>query len=245
MTTSDWQWIGSDPSDVEDPRNFELLSGPGNSSDITVAGTVYGTPMSGDTIFANNATLAFPLDGTFNGETIFLTGTSEMSFVGTQAVGNGAGISYQNPTVSGTSVISNDPLPPATTTLNFAGYNVNNGTLISNGGPGTSMTINVTQNGAAPGYLINDGDIQAAPHNTVYIAEVGTSELLNAGLIYANGGTVDIEGGNGIAGGDAPMLGGVAILATAARSQWVPAFRPGLRAAAPPLSSTTLTSATH
>ena len=63
---SEWSWTGTDPSDVEDPLNFELVGGPGNSSDEIVAGTTYGDPMSGDTIFANNATLALPLDDTLN-----------------------------------------------------------------------------------------------------------------------------------------------------------------------------------
>ena len=231
---SEWSWTGTDPSDVEDPLNFELLSGPGNSSDEIVAGTTYGDPMSGDTIFANNATLALPLDDTFfNGDTIYLTGTSEMSFDGIEAVGGGPGISYQNPTVSGTSVISNGgERVPDTTTLNFAGYNVNEGALISNGGPGTIMTIKVTQNGAAPGYLINYGTIEAAPHTTLIISETGTSELFNAGLIYANGGTVELDG-NGIAGGDAPMLGAAALIGDAGTVELGSGFPAGTAGGSP------------
>jgi hypothetical protein len=41
---------------------------------------------------------------------------------------------------------------------------------------------------------------------------VGTSELFNAGLIYADGDKVVINRGSGIAGGYAPMLGGLALV---------------------------------
>ena len=150
-----------------------------------------------------------------------MTGTSELSFVGDQTgttiVSNGNtkvnGISYQNPTVDGNSLITNDSTAsPADTTLNFAGYTVNEGTIISDGSTGSSLTINVTQDGTAPGYFLNYGDIEADAGNTVTIAVAGTSELFNADLIYANGGTVMINGGTGIAGGYAPMLGGVALI---------------------------------
>jgi T5SS/PEP-CTERM-associated repeat protein len=203
MAASTWQWTDADPGDFNSPSNWTLVGGSGNPQ---------GVPEAGDTVRANDAVLDPSPDYTLDGNTFILTGTSEMSFVGTQAVGNGAGISYQNPTVDSTSVINNNQHTATTTTLNFAGYNVNNGTLISDGGQGSALTINVTQNAAAPGYLINYGDIQAAPHNTLYISAVGSSELFNAGLIYDNGGTVDINGGNGIAGGAAPMLGGVALI---------------------------------
>jgi hypothetical protein len=138
-----------------------------------------------------------------------------MSFVGSQTgVANGkSGISYNRPTVDQASLISNHSLPPASTTLNFAGYNINEGTLVSDGAPGSLLTINVTQDGTAPGYFLNYGDIEADTGNSVTIAVAGTSELFNADLIYADGGTVVINGSTtGVAGGYAPMLGGVALI---------------------------------
>lgn len=213
MSGSTWNWIGprTDGS-FDDASNWSLVAGPGNAND---------TPEAGDTAFVNNSTIAFDADTTLNSNTLFLTGTTTLDFIGeitgSTIISNGTttinnGISIGDPTLDGTTVISNDPLPPSSTTLNFAGYNINDGTLIGNGGAGSSLTINVTQDGANPGYLLNYGDIGADRGNTVTIAVTGTSELFNAGLIYANGGTVIIDGGSGIAGGYAPMLGGVALI---------------------------------
>ncbi len=239
MPPSTWQWTGADPGNLSDPLNFELLSGPGNTSEVVSNGTVYGNPYAGDTVFANDATLAFPLDNTLNGNTIFATGTSELSFVGNQTgvvnvtTSSQNGISYKNPTIDSLSVISNDPPPLASTTLNFAGYNVNEGTLISNAGAGSSLTINVTPGTAAAGYLINYGDIEADAGNTVTISVAGTSELFNANLVYANGGTVIINGGNGIAGGYAPMLGGIALIGDGGTIELNAGFPSGTQGSSP------------
>lgn len=181
-----------------------------------------GPPGPGDVAIVNDGTIALERDSSLNGNTVYLTGTSEMSFVGDTTggtiVSSGTtniynGIDYNNPTLDQASVISNDPTSaPASTTLDFAGYTVNEGTIVSDGSLGSSLTLNVNQDGTAPGYFLNYGDIEADPGNTVTIAVNGTSELFNAGLIYANGGTVVIDGGSGIAGGYAPMLGGVALI---------------------------------
>jgi T5SS/PEP-CTERM-associated repeat protein len=225
LPPSTWSWTNADPSDLNSPNNFELIGGPGNQSDTTIitAGTINGQPNSGDTVFFNNATIAFGLDKNISGNTIFLTGTSEMSFVGDQTgytiVSNGTtnsqnGFSYQNPTLDQASLISNhSTVLPDSPTLNFAGYNVNEGTIISNGIVGSSLTLNVTQDGTAPGYFINYGDLEADTGNSMTIAVTGTSELFNANLIYANGGSILIKASSaGIAGGYAPMLGGVALI---------------------------------
>ncbi len=119
------------------------------------------------------------------------------------------------------------------TTLNFDGYNINDGTLISNGGVGSSLTINVNQNGAAPGYLLNYGDIEADAGNSVTIAVNGTSELFNAGLVYADGGTVVVDGGAGIAGGYAPMMGGIALVGDGGTLDYNAGFPSGTKGSNP------------
>src|SRR5208282_4013513 len=182
LPPSTWSWTGKDPSDLNSPSNFELIGGPGNQSDTIISGGTYGQPTIGDTVVVNNGTIAFPLDNTLISNTIFLTGTSELSFVGDHTgypvINNGttayfqSGISYGNPTLDQASVITNDPPGTiATTTLNFAGYTVNH------------------------------GDLEADAGNAMTISVAGTSELFNAGLIYANGGSILINGGTGIAGG--------------------------------------------
>ncbi len=210
LPPSTWSWTGADPSNIQDPSNWTLVSGPGNQQ---------GSPNQGDTALVNDGTLAFPPNSTLHSNTLYLTGTSEVSFVGDQANGTQgndgdgqSGISYQNPTVDQASLITNNPTATADTTLNFAGYNVNDGRIVSDGTTGSSLTLNVTQDGTAPGYFLSYGEIEAEAGNTVTINVAGTSELFNADVIYANGGMVAINGGTGIAGGYAPMLGGIALI---------------------------------
>ena len=202
MSGSTWDWIGPQTGgSPDDGSNWSLSAGPGNAKH---------TPQAGDTIVVNDATIALDVDATLNSNTLFLTGTTTLDFTGD--ITGSTVISIGNPSLDGRTVISNDPLPPADTTLNFDGYNINEGTLVSNGGAGSSLTINVNQNGPAPGFFLNYGVIAADTGNTVTIAVNGTSELFNAGLVYANGGTVVFDGGTGIAGGYAPMLGDLALV---------------------------------
>jgi hypothetical protein len=234
LSASTWSWTGADPSNVQDPANWTLVSGPGNQQ---------GSPNQGDTVQVNNGTLSLPRDNNLAGNTLYLTGTSEMSFVGDQTgyitVKNGNsqfvdGISNQNPTVDGATLITNDPtVSPADTTLNFAGYTVNQGRIVSDGSPGSTLTLNVTQDGTAPGYFLNYGEIEADAGNTVTITIAGTSELFNANLIYANGGKVVVNGGTGIAGGIAPMLGGVALIGAGGTLVYDAGFPSGTEGSSP------------
>jgi T5SS/PEP-CTERM-associated repeat protein len=219
LPPSTWSWIGpANGGTLNSPSNWQLVGGPGNQRNA---------PNSGDTAFGNNVTLSFGTDSGLSGNTIFVTGTSALDFIGdngTTVVSNGLtnviqpGINISNPTIDGSSAISNDS-SAAATTLNFAGNAVNQGFIISNAsGIGNTMTLNVKQNGTAPGYFINDGEIEATAGNALTIAIAGTSELFNANLIYANGGSILITAGNvgttaAIAGGYAPMAGGVALIA--------------------------------
>ena len=218
LPPSTWSWIGpANGGTLNSPSNWQLVGGPGNQRNA---------PNSGDTAFGNNVTLSFGTDNGLSGNTIFVTGTSALDFIGdngTTVVSNGftnviqPGINIGNPTIDGSSAISNDS-SAAATTLNFAGNAVNQGFIISNAsGIGNTMTLNVTQNGTAPGYFINDGEIEATAGNALTIGIAGTSELFNANLIYANGGSILITAGtvgttSAIAGGYAPMAGGVALI---------------------------------
>jgi hypothetical protein len=205
-----------------------VVSGPGNAKH---------RPDAGDTAVVNNATIAAGVDSTLSGNTLFLTGTTTLDFtgdtIGTGSGGN-AGISLANPTIDGASLISNDPpASPASTTLNFAGYTVSQGTIVSDGAAGSSLTVNITQDGTAPGFFLNYGNIEADTGNSVTIAVAGTSELFNAGLVYANGGSVLINGGTGVAGGYAPMLGGIALVGGGGTLELNAGFPAGTAGASP------------
>ena len=214
LPPSTWSWVGpANGGTLNSPSNWLLIGGPGNGQNA---------PNSGDTAFANNVTLNFGTDNQLAGNTIFVTGTSALDFIGdngTTVVSNGftnviqSGIDLSNPTFDSATVISNDS-SAAATTLNFAGIAVNQGTIISNAsGIGNTMTLNVTQDGTAPGYFINDNEIEATAGNALTIAIAGTSELFNASLIYANGGSILITAGTAaIAGGYAPLAGGIALI---------------------------------
>ena len=236
MSGSTWDWIGPrTDGNFDDASNWSLVAGPGNANN---------TPNTGDTAIINNATIALDADATLNSNTLFLTGTTTLDFTGditgSTVISNGnttinSGISLGNPTLDRGTVISNDP--PGTqssTTLNFDGYTINDGTIVSNDTiDGSSLTLNVNQDGTASGYFLNYGDIEADAGSTVTIAVNGTSELFNAGLVYANGGTVVFDGGTGIAGGYAPMLGGVALVGDGGTLEFNAGFPSGTKGSNP------------
>ena len=154
--------------------------------------TVMTTTMS-DVIAVTSGTLQELLDQTLNSAIVEVAGTGAaavLSFTGDSAITHG------NPSVDAGSLIDSlvsGQAAPGMTVLNAFGRFVNLGTILADGPAGSSFTLNVAQNGTAPGYFINDATIMADAGNTLTIAIAGTTALFNAGSIIANGGSVFID----------------------------------------------------
>jgi T5SS/PEP-CTERM-associated repeat protein len=208
-------------------NTFTWFGGSG-SGDVPGNWTPAGPPNSGDTAIVNSGTVQL-LDAQLNSNTVFLN-------AGTFQLTNDTGSFY-----SGGSLVS---AFDSTTTL-FAGASgaaeidtfgdfVNDGLIKAAGTAHTSTTIQIAQNGTAPGFFINYGEIEAAAGNSVTIEVAGTSELFNADLIYANGGKVVIDGNAaGVAGGYAPMLGGIALIGDGGTIEFNAGFPSGTEGSSP------------
>jgi T5SS/PEP-CTERM-associated repeat protein len=206
---------------------FTWFGGSG-SGDVPTNWTPAGPPNTGDTAIVNSGTVQLT-DAQLSSNTVFLN-------AGTFQLTNDTG-SFSN----GTKLVSDFD---QNTTL-FAGASggaaidtfgdfVNEGRIDATGSDHTRTTIKITQNGTAPGYFINYGEIEATAGNSVTIAVAGTSELFNAGTIYANGGSVLIDGSSaGVAGGYGPMLGGIALIGGGGTLEFNAGFPSGTEGSSP------------
>ncbi len=208
-------------------NTFTWFGGSG-SGDVPTNWTPSGPPNSGDTAIVNAGTVQLD-DAQLTSNTVFLNaGTFQL----TNDTGSfSSGGSLVSAFDQGTTMFAGARGPAEIDTF---GNFVNEGLIEAAGASHTSTTIKIAQSGTAPGFFINYGDIEADTGNSVTIAVAGTSELFNAGLIYANGGTLLIKGGPaGIAGGYAPDLGEVALVGDGGTLEVNTGFPAGTEGSAP------------
>ena len=189
-----------------DPTQWVLTAGTNDG----------GTPQAGDTAIVTAGSVQVPIDAMLSANTIEIGGTSgpaALTFSGDAAIG------VTSPTVDGAILIGSE-VPGQSgaemTAVYADGWFVNQGTILADGPSGSDFTIAVsdsTINGTfQPGYAFNTGLIQADAGNTLTINIGTSSELLDTGLIVADGGTVQIfASASAIAGGYAPVRGLVVI----------------------------------
>jgi T5SS/PEP-CTERM-associated repeat protein len=186
-----------------------------------------GPPQAGDTAIENSGTI-LATDAELSSNTVFLN-------AGTIQFSNDTGSSFRGGSIvsgfdQGTTVFTGGNAAAAIDTF---GNFVNDGLIEATGTADTNTTIVIAQDGTKPGYFLNYGVLEADFGNSLTIDVVGTSELFNAGLIYADGGTVVINGGTGIAGGYAPMLGGVAVVGSGGTLEFNAGFPLGTKGSSP------------
>ena len=147
-----------------------------------------------------------------DGETVYVAGIGSAAAI--TLAGNSA-ITDANPSVDAASLIDSlvpGQSGPGSTVVNATGDFVNEGTILAGGPNGSTFGLNlqpiITGTTGVPGYFINYGPIIADAGNTLTIAAGPYSELFNAGLIVADGGTVIITArASAVAGGLAPARG--------------------------------------
>ncbi len=186
-----------------------------------------GPPQAGDTAVEYSGTI-LATDAELSSNTVFLN-------AGTIQFANDTGSSFSGGSIvssfdQGTTVFTGGSAAAEIDT--FANF-VNKGLIEATGTAHASTTIVTAQDGTNPGYFLNYGNLEAEVGNSLTIDVVGTSELFNAGLIYADSGTVVINGGSGIAGGYAPMLGGVAVVGSGGTLELNAGFPSGTKGSSP------------
>ncbi len=192
-------WTGSVSDEYANASNWDPMTGP---------------PGFGDTVLITFGTVDASANQIFSDNYIAIASTTGLP--ATLVFDNDATTGLSHPTIADSTVSNHvsGQTTEAQTVLDANGTFVNQGTIIANAvAPGSTYTINVDQNGANPGYFINQGLIEADAGNTLDIVVGATSEILNSGLILANGGSVLIttSGSGQIVGGYAPIIGLVAI----------------------------------
>jgi T5SS/PEP-CTERM-associated repeat protein len=199
-----WQWAAGASAAGNTAGDWSVVSGPGNG---------FGYPQQGDTAINSGGTI-FAGDATFQGNTLELGGTAGpavLSLSGSNAT------SLASPTTDGTTLITSAVAGNATTETSVVdafGRFINDGMIAADGPAGSSFTLAIgTASGSfLPGAFINYGEIHVAAQNAMTITVAGTSELLNAGVIQVDGGSLQITvAADALAGGYAPGTGVVVI----------------------------------
>jgi hypothetical protein len=184
---------------------FTWFGGSG-SGDVAMNWSPSGPPNTGDTAIVSSGTVQLTDAGLSSNTVLLNAGTFQLTNDTGSFSSDGNLVSAFD---QGTTMFAG---ASAAAEIDTFGDFVNEGLIEATGTADTSTTIKIAQSGTAPGYYLNYGVIEATAGNSITISVAGTSELFNAGLIYADGGTVVINGGTGIAGGYAPMLGGLALV---------------------------------
>ncbi|HEY1935903.1 MAG TPA: hypothetical protein VGG99_28185, partial [Acetobacteraceae bacterium] len=200
LPPSTWEWENV-------TQSFSLVGGPGNGWD---------QPQPGDTAIVTAGTVNTGTHTNLTNNTVELGGTTGIAAF--SALGDSE-TSLTSPTIDGNSIITS-AVPGNTSAeqslLSAGGIFINEGQIEADGPAGSSFTIAIsdaTIDGTLqPGYFINYNQIQVAPDNSMTITVAGTSELLNAGEIEVDGGTLVINAAtDAIAGGYAPGTGVIVI----------------------------------
>ncbi len=186
-----------------------------------------GSPNAGDSVIFNAGTLDL-FGPNLKTNTIYVTGGT-LAFYGdantvvqnnnnnNQSNGrSGPTMDQASAIVTNAAVVETVAGTPQTATIDTFGNFIGQGSIIANGPVGSAMTIAIagtTLNGTYfPGTFVNYGKIEAEAGNTLVIAIGATAELLNASLIAAAGGTVDIQAAANAAGGGYAGVAGVALI---------------------------------
>lgn len=197
-----YTWQGGTTGATTDPNSYEINGG-----------TATTTPQPGDLLIVPAGSLvAFPLDQALTSDSSSSTGftlaVGGIASAGTVSFTGDSTVTENQPTVDGNSLITN-AVPGASgalfSTLESFGTFVNQGTVEATAASGSQFTIDVNADGGAAGYFINASQMAVAAGNTLTIAMGNDAEFLNTGVIFDQGGSLDIVAQSGAT----PLNGGL------------------------------------
>ncbi|MDE2580414.1 MAG: Hint domain-containing protein, partial [Rhodospirillales bacterium] len=196
-----WQWINPGTGAANIASNWTLQSG---------ASTTAGYPVAGDTAIVPVGTVLIPQDAQFISNTIEVGGTAS---VAAAVLSGDTAVTWVNPSVDSNSVIESANTAQSTasqTLLDITGRFVNQGSILANGAPGSSFTIDLGQgtNGVAGAFINYDRMIVSAGNAMTIVAGPGAA-FFNASQVEIQGGTLDLttSGTGQLYGGLAPTDG--------------------------------------